>query len=144
MDRCSPEARSAIMARVRAANTRPEIAVRRLVHGLGYRFRLQRRDLPGTPDLVLPRHRAVVFVHGCFWHQHTCRRGRRRPASNQAYWGPKLAGNVARDVTARRALEEMGWRVLTIWECEVGGADLDDRIDQFLRERHDQRRIPSP
>ena len=79
------------MARVRAANTRPEIAVRRLVHRLGYRFRLHRRDLPGTPDLVLPKYRAVVFVHGCFWHQHSCPRGRRQPASNRAYWGPKLA-----------------------------------------------------
>ena len=132
------------MARVRATNTRPEIAVRRLVHGLGYRFRLHRRDLPGTPDLVLPRYRAVVFVHGCFWHQHTCRRGRRRPSSNQAYWGPKLARNVARDASAKRALEAMGWRVLTIWECEVRAADLDDRIDQFLGGRDGERRTRAP
>ena len=82
------------MARVKAADTRPEMAVRRLVHGLGYRFRLHRRNLPGTPDLVLPKYRAVIFVHGCFWHQHCCPRGRRQPASNQEYWGPKLARNV--------------------------------------------------
>ena len=131
-DPYSSEERSAIMARVKAANTRPEIAVRRLVHRLGYRFRLHRRDLPGTPDLVLPKYRAVVFVHGCFWHQHCCPRGQRRPASNQEYWGPKLARNVERDVNAKRALERMGWRVLTIWECQVGASDLVGRVHQFL------------
>ena len=121
------------MARVKAADTRPEIAVRRLVHRLGYRFRLHRRDLPGTPDLVLPKYRAVIFVHGCFWHQHSCPRGQRQPASNQQYWGPKLAGNVARDASAASALERMGWRVLTIWECQVGASDLGQQVDQFLR-----------
>lgn len=131
-DRYTPDKRSAIMARVKARNTRPEITVRRLLHRLGYRFRLHRRDLPGTPDLVLPKHRAVVFVHGCFWHQHDCRRGHRRPASNSAYWGPKLARNVARDASARRALQQLGWRVLTIWECEVAQPNLDERILRFL------------
>lgn len=135
-DRCSAEERSAIMARVRAKNTHPEIAVRRLVHGLGYRFRLHRRDLPGTPDLVLPKHRAVVFVHGCFWHQHDCRRGRRQPASNRAYWGPKLARNVERDRAAESALLRLGWRVFTVWECEITATDLADRIDRFLRDSH--------
>ena len=132
-DRFSTDERSAIMARVKAANTRPEITVRRLVHRLGFRFRLHRRDLPGTPDLVLPKHRAVVFVHGCFWHQHSCPRGRRQPASNPSYWGPKLARNVERDASARNALERMGWRVLTIWECQIGRPDLGERIDRFLR-----------
>ena len=121
------------MARIRAADTRPEMVVRRIVHALGYRFRLHRRDLPGTPDLVLPKHRAVVFVHGCFWHQHACRRGRKSPASNRAYWGPKLARNVERDATARMALERMGWRVLTVWECEVDAPGVAERVDQFLR-----------
>ena len=121
------------MARVKAANTSPEVAVRRLVHGLGYRFRLHRRNLPGTPDLVLPKHRAVVFVHGCFWHQHDCRRGCRQPATNQAYWIPKLARNVERDAATRNALEELGWRVLTIWECQIGDSDLGVRIADFLR-----------
>lgn len=121
------------MARVKGANTRPEIAVRRLVHRLGYRFRLHRRDLPGTPDLVLPKHRAVVFVHGCFWHQHSCPRGRRQPASNPSYWGAKLARNVERDESASNALEGMGWRVLTIWECQIGRPDLGERIERFLR-----------
>lgn len=132
-DRYSPAKRSAIMSRVRAANTRPEIVVRRLVHGLGYRFRLHRRDLPGTPDLVLPKHRAVLFVHGCFWHQHACRLGQRQPASNRTYWEPKLARNVERDAEACRALERLGWRVLTIWECQIASLDLADRIERFLR-----------
>ena len=122
------------MARVGRADTGPELAVRRLLHGLGYRFRLHRRDLPGTPDLVLPRYGAVVFVHGCFWHGHECRRGR-PPASNQDYWVPKLARNVERDSEVRRALEGMGWRVLTVWECEIGGAGLGERVQEFLRER---------
>ena len=134
-DRCSAEKRSAVMASVRAENTRPEIAVRRLVHRLGYRFRLHRRNLPGTPDIVLPKYRAAIFVHGCFWHQHDCRRGRRLPASNQTYWGPKLARNVARDATAKATLGQLGWRVLIVWECEVTALGLADRIDCFLRER---------
>ena len=110
------------MSRVRAANTRPEIVVRRLVHGLGYRFRLHRRDLPGTPDLVLPKHRAVLFVHGCFWHQHACRLGRRRPASNRTYWEPKLARNVERDAEANRALERLAARGGTPRRTESGEA----------------------
>ena len=122
------------MARVRAANTRPEMAVRRVVHGLGYRFRLHRRDLPGTPDLVLPRHRTVVFVHGCFWHQHDCRRGRKQPESNREYWGPKLARNVERDGEACAALKGLGWRVITIWECQVRELAFEDRIARLLRE----------
>ena len=122
------------MARVKSGNTGPEIIIRRLVHGLGFRFRLHRRDLPGTPDLVLPKHRAVVLVHGCFWHQHDCRRGQRQPSSNQVYWGPKLARNVERDASVKSALARMGWRVLTIWECEVGAPNLGDRIDRFLRQ----------
>ena len=131
-DRCSPDKRSAIMASIGAADTKPEVAVRRLVHRLGYRFRLHCRDLSGKPDLVLPKHHAVVFVHGCFWHQHNCLGGR-LPTTNQAYWGPKLARNVERDANARRALREMGWRVLTIWECQVGVSGLGDTIDEFLR-----------
>ena len=129
LDRYSREKRSA----VKAANASPEVAVRRLVHELGYRFRLHRLDLPGTPDLVVPRHRAVVFVNGCFWHQHDCRRGRRQPSSNQAYWSPKLARNVERDATARSRLAQMGWRVLTIWEWQVAAPELSDRIERFLR-----------
>ena len=122
-----------MMAQVKSADTAPEIKVRRLVHRLGYRFRLHRRDLPGTPDLVLPRHRAVIFVHGCFWHQHRCRRGDRRPQANRGYWVAKLERNVRRDARNRRELRRLGWRVLTVWECEVGKPQLKRRIRRFLR-----------
>jgi DNA mismatch endonuclease (patch repair protein) len=111
--------RSALMSRIRSGNTRPEIAVRRLLHALGYRFRLHRRDLPGKPDIVLPRHRLAIFVHGCFWHQHTGCRLASKPKTRQEYWTPKLAGNVARDARAQAALRAAGWRVEVIWECDA-------------------------
>lgn len=109
------------MQAIKAKDTRPELAVRRYLHARGYRFRLHRRDLPGNPDIVLPRYRTVIFVHGCFWHQHpslTCRNAQ-VPRSNIGYWQPKLARTVARDRAAFEALEAAGWRVLTIWECET-------------------------
>ncbi|MFA7307682.1 MAG: very short patch repair endonuclease [Hyphomicrobium sp.] len=107
------------MARIRKTDTRPEIIVRRAVHALGFRFRLHRRDLPGSPDLVLPRHRKVIFVHGCFWHRHDCRDGRKLPNSRPEYWGPKLARNAARDSAQLCALAERGWDALVLWECEL-------------------------
>jgi DNA mismatch endonuclease (patch repair protein) len=119
MDTVPPEVRSRIMAAIRGKNTRPELAVRRLLHAMGFRFRLHVRGMPGTPDIVLPRHGLVVFVHGCFWHRHTGCRGGRVPASNQGFWGPKLAGNVARDRANQRALRRLGWRVAVVWECRV-------------------------
>lgn len=144
-DRYSREDRSAIMARVRGANTGPELVVRRILHRLGYRFRLHRRDLPGRPDIVLPKHRTVVFVHGCFWHQHSCRRGRRKPASNLDYWLPKLTKNVQRDAKVKRALKRLGWRVLTIWECQLASPELRKHIDRFVRNGHDdQPTTPNP
>jgi DNA mismatch endonuclease (patch repair protein) len=125
------------MARVKARDTKPELRVRRLVHGLGYRFRLYRRDLPGTPDLVFAGRRAVIFMHGCFWHRHAepgCWRAR-LPKSRPEFWIPKLEANVARDGIARAALAALGWRVLTIWECETTPRRLDDlaaRVSAFL------------
>ncbi|ABQ68895.1 T/G mismatch-specific endonuclease [Rhizorhabdus wittichii RW1] len=113
--------RSERMARIRAKDTAPELRVRRLLHRFGYRFRLHRVDLPGCPDIVLPRHRTVIFVHGCFWHQHpdpACRRAR-LPKSRQDYWVPKLRRNAQRDAAHRISLERAGWRVLEIWECET-------------------------
>ena len=107
------------MSCVRSTDTTPERVVRTLVHRLGYRFRLHRRDLPGCPDLVLPAHRTVIFVHGCFWHQHRCRRGRRAPQTNRAYWEAKLARNKRRDRRVRDQLRRLGWRVLIVWECET-------------------------
>ena len=115
-DSMSPEARSRVMSRVRNRNTSLELYVRRAVWAEGFRYRLHVRKLPGTPDLVLPKYRLAVFVHGCFWHQHGCSKSK-RPSSNREFWDRKLNGNLARDVRDRHKLEELGWIVETIWEC---------------------------
>jgi DNA mismatch endonuclease, patch repair protein len=123
------------MSRIRKRDTAPELVVRRSVHRLGYRFRLHRNDLPGTPDLVFPRLRKVIFVHGCFWHQHSCRLGCKVPQTRQDYWLPKLERNVARDREAAAALVAAGWQILIIWECEIGNLGvLEERLRSFLRE----------
>ena len=114
-----PEKRSAVMRRVKGRDTAPERTVRRLLTGLGARYRLHRKDLPGNPDIVLPGRRLAVFVHGCFWHGHDCARGARVPKANRDYWTAKVARNVARDQRARDALTAAGWRVETVWECEL-------------------------
>lgn len=111
--------RSAIMRAVKSKDTAPEIQVRRFVHSLGYRFRLYRRDLPGTPDLVLPRLNCAIFVHGCFWHGHDCPRGARPPKTNAKYWRAKIARNFARNAINLRALRLLDWKVLVVWECEL-------------------------
>lgn len=119
MDRIAKNQRSALMGRIRSKDTAPEKLVRRLLHRLGFRFRLHDSALPGSPDIILGRHRTVVFVHGCFWHQHPrCRRAF-MPKSRPEYWKPKLAGNVERFRVVRRQLRRLGWRVLVVWECEV-------------------------
>ena len=107
------------MARIKKFDTRPEIAVRRIVHAHGYRYRLHVRELPGTPDLVFPRLRKVIFVHGCFWHRHECRDGRKLPTGNHGYWIPKLARNVERDARDGKSLRALGWDVLVVWECQL-------------------------
>jgi DNA mismatch endonuclease, patch repair protein len=107
------------MAAIRSANTKPEMRVRSALHALGYRFRLHRKDLPGRPDIVLPRLRTVIFVHGCFWHCHRCKFGSVVPATRADFWAAKRAGNVARDRRNRAALRRAGWRVFVLWECEV-------------------------
>jgi DNA mismatch endonuclease (patch repair protein) len=125
--------RSQVMRAVKGKNTKPEQAVRSLLHSLGYRFRLHRRDLPGSPDIVFPGRKAAIFVHGCFWHSHTCSRGSRMPKANADYWAGKLARNKARDATARAALKALGWRVLTVWECEIMDvAKLEVTLRDFL------------
>jgi DNA mismatch endonuclease (patch repair protein) len=111
------------MAAIRGRDTTPELRVRRALHALGYRYRLQGSDLPGKPDLVLPRHRAVIFVHGCFWHMHRCPYGRPKPATNAGFWEEKRTGNVERDARNRAALKRSGWRVFVIWECETRSFD---------------------
>jgi DNA mismatch endonuclease (patch repair protein) len=124
------------MRRIKSKNMKPEMVVRSLVHGLGYRYRLHRPDLPGKPDLVFSPRRKIIFVHGCFWHGHddpACVDGRRKPKSNLDYWLPKLARNQERDVAAAAALADLDWSVMTIWECETRAPDvLCQRIRAFL------------
>jgi DNA mismatch endonuclease (patch repair protein) len=121
------------MRSIRKYDTKPELAVRRIVHALGFRFRLHRRDLPGTPDIVLPRHRGVIFVHGCFWHQHSgCRYGK-LPRARPDYWHRKLERNVARGEQAILALRRLDWRVLVIWECQLSSlSSVENRVRRFL------------
>jgi DNA mismatch endonuclease (patch repair protein) len=129
------DSRSAIMRAVKSKDTTPEMVVRRLVHGMGYRYRLHRRDLPGKPDLTFPAKRKVIFVNGCFWHGHLCARGARRPAQNAEYWKAKIGRNVERDVITTAALQDLGWEVLTVWECETKSKDRDvlvERLQAFL------------
>jgi DNA mismatch endonuclease (patch repair protein) len=106
------------MSRVRAKNTKPEVVLRRALHGLGYRFRLHRKDLPGTPDIVFPSRRKVLFVHGCYWHGHECRWGK-LPKSRLEYWQPKIEANRARDARHVADLERSGWAAMVVWQCEL-------------------------
>lgn len=115
----SPETRSRMMSGIRGKDTKPELQVRRALHAAGLRYRLHVRDLPGKPDIVLPRHRAVVFVHGCFWHRHPGCRLAYTPKSNVDFWLAKLEGNAVRDAGHERTLAQAGWRVFTIWECNL-------------------------
>ena len=120
------------MQAVKSKNTGPEIVVRRMLHALGYRFRLHRKDLPGSPDIVLPSRKRAIFVHGCFWHAHGCAKGR-PPKSRSNYWLPKLARNVQRDRTKKEQLESLGWDVLVVWQCQVeDDATLARRLQDFV------------
>ncbi|MBK9118188.1 MAG: DNA mismatch endonuclease Vsr [Phycisphaerales bacterium] len=119
MDRITSEHRSWNMSRIRGKDSGPERAVRSLLHREGFRFRLHQRSLPGTPDIVLPRYRSVVFVHGCFWHRHAGCRFAYTPKSRQAFWSEKFRSNQARDARVVSELEAAGWRVLVVWECEL-------------------------
>jgi DNA mismatch endonuclease (patch repair protein) len=133
MDTLTPERRSANMRAIKSKGMKPELVVRKLAHTLGYRYRLHRKDLPGKPDLAFISKRKAIFVHGCFWHQHAdCREGR-PPRSNEKYWLPKLQRNVQRDADSVAQLEDSGWEVLTIWECETGNRELlGSRLITFL------------
>lgn len=125
--------RSRIMAAVKGKDTKPELAVRRYLHARGLRFSLHRKDLPGRPDIVLRRHRAVVLVHGCFWHGHACKAGSSSPKTRSEWWAAKIAANKARDARNRRDLEALGWRVFEIWECEIKSSDgLPNLADSIL------------
>lgn len=136
MDRVPQETRSAIMARIRHKDTKPEMKVRRLAHRLGFRFRLHRPDLPGKPDLVFPSRRAAILVHGCFWHQHEGCRKATIPRTRQDFWEAKLGRNVERDRATEAALRKLGWRVLVVWECETSDEEaLSKRLTGFLEEQ---------
>jgi len=114
-----PAARVEAMRGNKGRNTRPEVRVRRVLHGMGLRFRLHRRDLPGTPDIVLTRYRLVIFVHGCFWHRHACRDGTHLPRARREFWVGKFERNTVRDRRARRDLRTLGWRTAVVWECQT-------------------------
>ncbi len=135
MDTLTPARRSEIMSRVRGKDTKPEMVVRSLVHGMGYRYRLHRRDLPGCPDLTFTKPRKVIFVHGCYWHRHDGCPNARTPKSRLEFWVPKLEGNKVRDRANQFQLAEMGWRCLVIWECELRDKHaLEDRITTFMED----------
>ena len=127
------EQRSRNMAAIRSKDTKPEMIVRRIAHSLGFRYRLHRKNLPGKPDLVFPRRRKVIFVHGCFWHMHNCRYGRVTPKTNSSFWQNKRTSNVARDKQNRKDLKLKGWQVLTIWECQTRDQHLlENKIRDFI------------
>lgn len=142
-DTLTPRQRSERMSRIRGKNTVPELMVRRMAHGLGYRFRLHRKDLPGSPDLVFPRMKKVVFVHGCFWHGHDCGKGR-LPKSNVDFWEAKIDKNRDRDVRTVSALRAAGWSVLVLWQCETKDLKvLENRLRRFLEKAPRKKPIAS-
>ena len=133
MDTLSPAARSAHMSRVRAKDTGPEMVVRRLIHSLGYRYRLHDRRIPGCPDLVFKSRRKAIFIHGCFWHRHICANGQRVPKSRISFWRAKLGGNKERDQRIVAKLRRSGWSVLVLWECELACIPrVTSRVRKFL------------
>ena len=136
-DVVNPQVRSRMMASIRGKDTKPELALRKALHGLGLRYRLHARDLPGKPDLVFPRFKTVVFVHGCFWHRHPDCRYASTPATRPEFWSAKFAGNVARDQRVSTSLQANGWLVLTVWECDIkkrGGIVIAQEVERFLRD----------
>jgi DNA mismatch endonuclease, patch repair protein len=132
MDIYSREKRSEIMSKVQSQGTKPEIIVRKRLHSLGFRFRLHNRKLPGTPDIVLPRHHSVIFVHGCFWHHHKGCSKSKLPSSNTEFWEAKIAENVRRDKKKIAQLKRLGWRVLIIWECETKTVAFATKLARFF------------
>ena len=131
-DRISPERRSWNMSRIGSRDTKPELAVRSVLYRMGYRFRLHRKDLPGTPDIVLPRHGTVIFVHGCFWHRHKGCGACYIPKTRTEFWKKKFGDNVRRDRRNTRLLKQQGWKVFVVWECETGS---DSKLQRLLARR---------
>ncbi len=133
-DKHTPAQRSRNMAHVRGRDTKPELAVRRLLHKMGYRFRLHRKDLPGRPDIVLPKYRKVLFVHGCFWHGHAGCRKAARPTSNSEFWNAKLDGNIERDQRVADELTSLGWTSAVLWQCELKRPDLASHLRSLIED----------
>jgi DNA mismatch endonuclease (patch repair protein) len=133
MDTLTPKQRSERMRRVRSRDTKPEVALRRLVFSLGYRFRKNRRDIVGNPDIAFIGKKRAIFVHGCFWHRHRCANGQRAPKSRRTFWTKKFENNVRRDAVVRRDLKTAGWRSLVVWECELKNLSrVERRVRRFL------------
>jgi DNA mismatch endonuclease, patch repair protein len=134
VDVLTKKQRSYNMSQIRDKNTRPEIIVRSLVHRMGYRYTLHRKDLAGKPDIVLTRHKKIIFIHGCFWHMHKCKYGKVKPATNSEFWRVKRESNVARDKRNMRQLHRDGWKVLVIWECQTKDREkLKTKLEKFLK-----------
>jgi DNA mismatch endonuclease, patch repair protein len=132
-DSLTKEHRSWNMSRIKSTNSKPEIVVRSLLHCMGYRFRLHRKDLPGKPDIVLPKYRTVIFVHGCFWHRHLNCKYAYSPKTRKEFWNNKFLKNIERDNLVKRSLEDIGWKVLIIWECETKKyIDLESLLESFF------------
>jgi DNA mismatch endonuclease, patch repair protein len=134
VDVLTPEQRRLNMSRIRAKDTKPEMIVRRLLHSMGFRYRLHRRELPGCPDLVFPARKKAIFVHGCYWHMHSCRYGQVAPSTNAEFWAAKRKANVARDQRNQVKLAEAGWTSITVWECETKDVKkIGVRLRRFLQ-----------
>jgi len=135
MDNLTKKQRAYCMSRIKSKDTNPELLVRRIIHRMGLRFRLHRNSLPGRPDIVLPKHRKIIFVHGCFWHKHRCRYGCVQPKTNPKYWEQKRSANVVRHRKAVKMLRDLGWDVFVIWECQTRKLEkLASRIFAFLED----------
>ncbi len=136
-DVLTPEQRRRCMASIRGKNTKPEMLVRKIVHALGYRYTLHRKELPGKPDLVFPARKKVIFVHGCFWHKHRCRYGKVQPKTNISFWEQKRESNRLRDFRNRRELRKLGWETLIVWECWTKNSEkikqMEKKIISYLK-----------
>lgn len=133
MDKIDKATRSRVMSKVKSKNTKPEMKVRSLAHKAGYRYRLHSSSLPGKPDMVFPSRKLAIFIHGCFWHGHNCKHGKRQPSSNTEYWSNKIRGNVERDKRVQNELVELGWKPLIIWECQIEAEDFPQQLIRILK-----------
>ena len=133
MDVLTKKQRSYCMSKIRCKDTKPEISVRKIIYNLGYRYRIHKKNLPGRPDIVLSKHKKIIFVNGCWWHRHNCKLGRRTPKSRLSYWLPKLRANKERHIRNVKKLRNQGWKVLNVWECKIKDIErLKKKISIFL------------